>query len=438
MNILIYTPLVSTRLQYTLNIIFPTLLTINYDITTNIDFFRSSECPKINYSQNRLTKNELFIFSHSILFEKDIRQQLLNPHKYRSLFTIFHSNHPDNDLPFDLFAMVFYLISRYEEYLPYQSDNHGRFTVKQSIAHQYHFLKQPMINLWVIEFKQIIEEQFKCSFPKQQKAFSYLPTYDIDMAWAYRHRNCPRTVGAYLQDILQQRWHLLSERFQVQFKQKQDPFDTFEWLDEWNQSFPYSPHYFFLLGEHGKYDKNISPQHPAMNQLINKLHKRYQIGIHPSYQSNSSLIQLDKELKHLENITHTKIKKSRQHFLKLHLPTTYQNLLKIGIKEDYSMGYAEDIGFRASIANPFKWYDFEQEKETDLIIYPFQIMDVTLQQYLKLSPSEALDYISPLIEVTKNVNGTLSTLWHNSSFSATHGWAGWKEMYQQMWRIIVK
>ena len=126
--------------------------------------------------------------------------------------------------------------------------------------------------------------------------------------------------------------------------------------------------------------------------------------------------------------------RSRQHFLKLETPKTYQNLIKAGIKEDYTMGYATEIGFRASIASPYFWYDLENEKATNLLITPFQVMDVTLKNYLKLSPEKALEEIQTLIQNTKAVNGTFSTLWHNSSFDDKE-WKGWREMYLEMIRI---
>lgn len=436
MDILIYSPLVSTRLQYTTNIIFKILLNIEFRITNNKKVFLLSDSPKINYSQQKLTKKEVFIYSHSILFEKKIRRQSLVVHKYRGLFTLFNINHTDSDLPFDLFAMVFYLISRYEEYLPFDADTHDRFTAKQSIAYQYDFLKKPVINQWVIRLKELLEEKFNHRFLPTPNSFCYLPTYDIDMAWAYRHRNWKRTIGAYAQDVVFQRWGFLSERFKVHVFRVIDPFYTFDDFNKWHASFSYQPLFFFLLGDYGKYDKNVNPENTNFRQLIYQLHKQYQTGIHPSYSSNISFHQLSKEIKRLEEITQEKVQRSRQHFLKLHLPQTYQNLIKAGITADYSMGYAEDIGFRASIATPFPWYDLQKEKETKLIIYPFQIMDVTLQQYLKLSPDEALEYIKPIIQVTKEVKGTLVTLWHNSSFSATHGWSGWRVMYKKMWKLL--
>jgi hypothetical protein len=44
------------------------------------------------------------------------------------------------DLPFDPLAATFYLVSRYEEYLPFIPDEHGRFPAKQSFAFSNGFL----------------------------------------------------------------------------------------------------------------------------------------------------------------------------------------------------------------------------------------------------------------------------------------------------------
>ena len=121
---------------------------------------------------------------------------------------------------------------------------------------------------------------------------------------------------------------------------------------------------------------------------------------------------------------------SRQHFLKLTFPNTYRHLIQVGIQSDYTMGYADNIGFRAGIATPFYWYDLENEAMTNLKIYPFQVMEVTLKEYLKLSPEEAIVYVKPLIEATKAVGGTFTTLWHNSTLSETEGYEGWRRVYE--------
>jgi hypothetical protein len=137
------------------------------------------------------------------------------------------------------------------------------------------------------------------------------------------------------------------------------------------------------------------------------------------------------EIKRLESILSKKITKSRQHFLKLKFPDTYQNLLRMGITDDYTMGYAEQPGFRASVAGSYFWYDLINETQTNLRIHPFMLMDVTLHTYLKMSPEAALQCVLPIIQVTKDAGGELICIWHNNSFCEKGEWKGWKSMYEQ-------
>ncbi len=105
--------------------------------------------------------------------------------------------------------------------------------------------------------------------------------------------------------------------------------------------------------------------------------------------------------------------KSRQHFVRMQFPDTYEALIKADISEDFSMGYASIAGFRASIASPFYFYNLKKEKETELIVYPFVFMDTTLSDYQNLPPEKYLEAVIPLIAETKAVDGTLVGIWHN-------------------------
>ncbi|MFK7935779.1 MAG: polysaccharide deacetylase family protein [Saprospiraceae bacterium] len=327
--------------------------------------------------------------------------------------------------------MAFFLLSRYEEYLPHTSDQHGRFAAKVSVAHHYQFLQLPIIELWLFQLRNVLQQKFP-TLIISPSLFKFSPTYDIDLAWAYLNRPWWRTVGSWMKNILTGEWQLASEQQNVLRGKMTDPYDTFAFLGQLQRQFHLQPIFFFLLADYGKYDKNIHPQNTALQSLIKTLHKQYQIGIHPSYQSNSSFQILTKEVRQLEQIIQRPIQHSRQHFLKLHLPDTYQNLLELNVIHDYSMGYADEIGFRAGISRPYFWYDLRKEEMTKLTIHPFCVMDVTLQQYLQLSPSTAVENVKRLIRTLQTVGGTFSTLWHNSSFSDTHGWVEWQNAYQQI------
>jgi len=372
---------------------------------------------------------------HSLLQETGITSQNIAVFQHQNLPAFFEKKVPTADLPFDLLALSFYLLSRYEEYLPFEADTHGRFPATESLAYRHGFLQQPLVDLWVLELKKLLQQKFpQLQFSKHSARF--LPTYDIDQAWAYRHKPWWRTLGGFARALLKTDGPRLQERWQVHRRQLPDPFFTFPHLNELHQRFGLQPIYFFLLGNYGTYDKNTNPQHPAFRQIIHHLSKHSPIGIHPSYQSNADPTLVQTEIQRLRNITGMAVTKSRQHFLKICFPQTYQRLLAAGIRQDYSMGYAAQTGFRASTAHPFLWYDLEQETTTDLRIFPFQAMDVTLRQYLGLSPKTALERLEQLWRVTQKVNGTFITLWHNSSFSATDGWQDWADPYEQLLEIM--
>lgn len=425
----IYTDKITPRLQYTLNLIFKTVLEVDYVLFHDKQSFTVSDLPKFSYCQKKI-QDEIHFFATNLLFETNIQRQTLEIRKIDGLPTFYH-HHQNAILSFDAFAMIFYLVSRYEEYTETQQDEHGRFYADLSLAYQYDFLKIPLVNHLCLKIKSLLNDKFpQFNFPKQ--AFQFLPTYDIDYAWSYLNKGFKRTLGGYARAILNGNFEEIIERIQVQLGQKTDPFYTFKILDNFHQTHRLSPVYFFLIGDNGYFDKNIPHKNLAFQRLIQQIAAQYKIGLHPSYASNKTLEKVKIEQERLATITNQKITRSRQHFLKLSIPETYQNLIKNDIKKDYTMGYATQVGFRASIATPYFWYDLANETATDLKIFPFQIMDVTLTDYLKLDLDASKVLIHEIIENTKAVNGLFSTLWHNNTINEPIGKLYLKELIKML------
>ena len=138
------------------------------------------------------------------------------------------------------------------------------------------------------------------------------------------------------------------------------------------------------------------------------------------------------EKKRLETIIHRSVVKSRQHFLILHLPHTYQKLVDNDIREDHSMGYAEHVGFRAGTCTPYRFYDLDLETATELMVYPFAVMEATLKYYMKLQPDQAKTKISEVVDKVKAVDGTFIGLWHNETLTDRGLWAGWRDVFTHM------
>jgi hypothetical protein len=112
------------------------------------------------------------------------------------------------------------------------------------------------------------------------------------------------------------------------------------------------------------------------------------------------------------------------------MPRSYNNILQAGISEDYSMGYPDEPGFRAGIARPYFFYNVSEDKQTNLKIVPFQIMDGTLYDYKKLDPVSSKEVILKLINETKNVGGLFVSIWHNTSLLDNEEWKDWREVFE--------
>ena len=113
-------------------------------------------------------------------------------------------------------------------------------------------------------------------------------------------------------------------------------------------------------------------------------------------------------------------------------PETYRNLAERDITDDYSMGFANEIGFRAGICTPFNFYDLDNESESTLRIHPFGIMDATLNLYMKLSQDEAVARVKKIIREVKRVNGDFIFIWHNETLSDDMQWKGWRKVYEEI------
>lgn len=437
-EIFIYTPKVTPRISYVLDLVFNQVLGIpKVSLSSDLyAFSQNSSVARLNYSQ-RFISNIPYFFSHSLLLKTGIEvfQPIFKKHGELSA-AFFHTptqNNQSADLPFDPFALIFYLVSRYEEYLDFKADHFGRFSAINSQAYQQDFLQQPLINLWALEIKKILDKQYP-TLNYNLPRYKYTPTYDIDHAYAFLQKGWFRQSAAFGKNIVRLDFQTLSLQLKTWFRLQKDPYDTFSYLQQLDQQYQLQPIYFWLLGDYGKYDKNIHHNNKTLQQLIQSNVQKYSIGIHPSFGSNKNQDIVDKEIHRLEKITHQSIKKSRQHFLMLKLPETYQRLINLGIQEDYSMGYAQEVGFRASIATPFYWYNLKTEEKTNLQIFPFQLMDVTFNSYLKLSPERVLETTLPVIKNTKNVGGHLISIWHNSSLCEAWQWKKWRIVYEAIIR----
>jgi len=420
--VLIYSAVNSSRLQYTCSFIFKEQLQSDFDITTDAGKFKAHEGAKINYSNEAISINEFRIGSVNLLFENDIQQQRINcfeTGRYKAFFRTAGA-----DLSFDILAATFFLLSRYEEYLPHKKDIYGRYAHENSLAFKEGLLNIPLVNVWTKALADKLKEKYSI-FNFQFPIFSFVPTYDIDIAYAYKHKGLVRSLGAFFK-------FPTLERVKVLAGSQKDPFDAFEWMDTLHQKHVLQPLYFFLAAQkNGVYDKNILPGTTAFAHLVKQHGDTYETGIHPSWQSGDDFLLLQQEKSIIENITGKAVKRSRQHYIRFDLPQGYRRLLEAGITDDYSMGYGSINGFRASVAASFYWYDLQKEEQTNLRIHPFCFMDANSFYEQRFVAEQAYGEAIHYLNICREVNGQLITIWHNNFLGTAKQFAGWRECYEK-------
>lgn len=425
--LLVYTHKITPRLSYIFKHYFVRILQIPVAFTTKVDEFVAHNGPKITYSKTPLG-TEFFIRSNDLLFEQGINDIDIQISQWDDVPCFFAAGEKSS-IPFDIFAAGFYLISRYEEYLPHVQDIHERFPAEESLAVKNNFIEQPVIDIWVYKLLEALKDKFP-NYNYQTRDFNIISTIDVDAAFAYKNKGIVRTVGGFLKDMLQFRFLKFWNRLLTVFNFKKDEFDTFSELLKIKKEYNVTTLFFFLIGDYTTFDKNISSSNNKFKSLIKSVADYASIGLHPSYFTLKNIEKLKKEKLRLETILNTPITFSRQHYLRLSIPETYQNLIDLDIEQDYSMGYARTVGFRASTCTPFYFYDLDFEIQTPLKIFPFAFMDVTLKDYMNLSPEQSLQKILELKQAVKSVNGTFISLFHNETLSENEVWKGWNTIYK--------
>ncbi len=425
---LIYSNYISPRLQYITGFICQEIFLDACELTTDKARFLNHAGAKINYSNEHISEDEFRIENVSILFEKEIYAQQIDCFELNGQKAFFKTG---GHFPFDIFAAVFYLISRYEEYLPHQEDEHGRYAHINSLAFKNSFLHLPLVDIWLSELKKSLLEKFPfIQFKKS--TFNFTPTYDIDIAWSFSNKGMVRNIGGSVNDLLKGSWKNMLDRSKVLSGIYTDPFDVYDWLDELHDKYNLSPHYFFLVAENkNRYDKNISIDTKAMRDLIIRHDKKYTVGIHPSWQSGNNVGIIKNEIFKLLKIAEKKVDTSRQHYIRFTLPETFRLLIEAGIQTDYSMGYGSINGFRASTSKSYFWYDLKNEWQSNLLMTPFCFMDANPFYEQKLTAEQTLCELQNYFQVLKSLNGNLVTIWHNTILGSDVLFKGWKEIYEK-------
>ena len=414
----------SPRISYVLDWIFKERLQSSYelihpnDATTGFD---------VVISYGNKIENTLFIPSIGLLQSTGVYQHALQEGFWNELPILYAA---EGDLPFDLFSAVFFLISRYEEYYSKEKDAHERFTPSESILFKLDCLQRPLVDEWILAFSQFITQRYACVV--ETKSYRCLPSYDIDLVYKYKRKTIFVLFIKLIQSIYQINFKESKQIFRYLLFIQNDPYDSFSFIKKLHHKIQLKPLYFFLCAlEKTPHDRNVHPHKKWMKKLMGILLEQGNIGLHPSYFSYNNKHILKNEKEALEKSLEKEIPLSRQHFIRLQLPHTYRILESLSITDDFSMGYASELGFRAGTGRSFLWYDLEKEACSELRVHPFCFMDATAHYYKKWTAEEAFAAIAKMNDLLKKTNSKLMLVMHNYALGNDQEWEGWQKAYEQ-------
>lgn len=311
----------------------------------------------------------------------------------------------------DLIYNTFFFISRAEELINDQRDEHGRFLGAYSILGKRNRLMVPTLD----EYARMLTKTMGGDVPPQGFAHIYL-THDVDTIARYRH---PRGAAG---GILRGEWRQVLRAWQDIHN---DPAYTFPWLIRQDRRVPQAESIFFIKHSFGKgYDypqyNHHSPDAHRLRKLLEK--NKATIGWHSSYYGTGSI---ERRTSHTNELAI-----HRSHYLRCSIEQM-RKLIELGVTDDFTMGFPDRAGFRLQTSRAVLWIDPEHMQLTELVLHPLMIMDCTLSNsnYMALDLDEASYICQQIIDKVRMHNGDLCLLWHNSNLGTD---TYHRELYQQI------
>jgi hypothetical protein len=408
MELLIYVPKITPRINYTFRQICKGILGFDLKFTTKIETFIGYKGVKFSYTKQRLG-NEVFIQSFGLLEQQGVNNIEIDITEWDGQAYFFKTSQ-QSDIPFDIFSASFYLLSRYEEYLPHVKNELGDFPFEESVGYKHNFLEKPVINIWMNVFYKVLNSKFD-----QLDSLNLKPGINliigIEKAFKYRGYGISRSLTGFITDIFRLKFREVFSRIKTWFVPGNDPYDVYDFLVNLKKNVPVEMLFMFQLGDYSIYTKNISYRKTLYKRLIKSMGDYSEIGLMVSHEAIDDSEVLSKEIKRFENIANHELKSVLIMDRSINFPKYYVNLENTTIKKDFSMGYHNAIGFRTGTFSSHLFYDLNLEQASPKEIHPYYCSSSVFKE---INP----DLLAQKLCDLKNLDVKFNILLNNSDFSA--------------------
>jgi hypothetical protein len=409
--ILIFCNKTNPRIEYTLNHIFNLILNKNFSITNSKSEFIDFKGYKFSYA-NAPIAEELFFQSNGLLDERGLENHEIKIFEWDNVKCFFKVGQK-SAIPFDIFSAIFFLLSRYEEYMPHSSNNNSQFSHLESVAFKENFLEIPLIDIWIEKLIYVLENKIKlkCKINSNNQTTSII----ISALRPYKYTNkYPfESFMIWFKNLINLNLWEVIEHFLVLLKIKIDPWEIDNHVKKILLTSKTKVLFFFSFSSESFFRDETPKTNDNFKKYIKELHDNFGIGLLPSNSALKKLKIFESENFDISKLVHIKIDKILLKGGLKKIGEDYKNSLSLDSANDFSMGYIDVFGFRASTCLSFFFYDLSNETKTKLLITPFVAHHRLIE---KISLSEVKDKIKNFKEIAKKFSSSFSIILNNEIF----------------------
>lgn len=327
-------------------------------------------------------------------------------------------------LDLDVFGGAFFSLTRYEESVRGDRDEHGRFPPGATLAVREGFLDRPLVD----EYVEVLRAAISRTWPRLelgQRTAQLRLSHDVD--WPTHPRSSlPATVKAAAGDAIRRRDPGLAalrgraQLARVAGRPDRDPYNTFAWIMDRSEELGLRSAFYFMTGcTDPRFDPGYSLEDPWIRKLLGRIHARgHELGLHPSYGTLGRPDLLCRERDALLGAcSELGIDQDewggRQHFLRWRNPDSWRAWAQAELAYDSTLGYGRDPGFRCGTSHEYPVFDLPERRRLPLRERPLIVMDMALTE----TPG-ALERVSTLARRCRMFGGDFTLLWHNSQLAS--------------------
>ena len=322
-----------------------------------------------------------------------------------------YSSSKIKNINYDLFAIIFSLVSRVEERSKKnERDRYGRFSINSDLMANQRLLSLAPVDHVMEALASIIFCEKKIQY---RTSYNVVPTHDVDRLKSYHHPILPLRYA--IGDLLK-RSEPISAMNRLTDYLPGEPEQSFNFLMDQSEKYNIKSRFFFMGPSREKQDSSYCLRYPKiLKRMAKSISRRgHIIGFHPGYLTYKDEKKWQEQKHGLEMLVNIKLEEGRQHMLQYDIEDTPQIWNNNKMIKDYTLSYPEEPGFRNGTSRPVVHYDLVKRKKMNLFSVATSIMDLGFLdgKYNNYNYKEALELCIPIINVCKKFNGTLVILMH--------------------------